>query len=360
MKGVKFGNFHSYDTWGLLRTAKEIGSPSVKEKKIDIEGADGDLDYTEVFGSVKYGNRTLKFEFQKAMKPSELVSLASDIQDAIHGQKMAVTLDDDPDWYYHGRVSVKDFSWKKGIGTISIEVDAEPYKLKKEKTRHIAVLSGKNIIDKDSLEGVSTSGASSSVIGTGIRVTIVVGGQYQFAVFKIAPIATLLGQKVTVSFNAKASAANQVQVILGYAAEAYRNVLAVERGGTSPVSMVIKEEYAEQYKDVVLFLYGNLAGTGNVGDYVDYTNLQVEIGNATSYEAYNGAAKSLTINAVNSRMITVPTIHTSQSVVVEKDGVSVTVDGSQVVESLLLEQGSNTFSITGKGIAAIEYQEGRL
>ena len=159
MKGVKFGNYHSYSTWGLLRTAKEIGSPIVKEKKIEIEGADGDLDYTEVFGSVKYGNRTLKFEFQKALKPSELVSLASDIQDAIHGLKMAVTLDDDPDWYYYGRVSVKDFNWKKGIGTISIEVDAEPYKLAQQLTTVSTTVDGstRNLYDTSKITIVSSA-----------------------------------------------------------------------------------------------------------------------------------------------------------------------------------------------------------
>ena len=36
MKGVKFGSLHSYDTWGLLLSSKEIGSPEVKEKKVEI------------------------------------------------------------------------------------------------------------------------------------------------------------------------------------------------------------------------------------------------------------------------------------------------------------------------------------
>ena len=41
MKGITFGNFHTYDDLQLILTTKEIGVPTVKSKKIDIEGADG-------------------------------------------------------------------------------------------------------------------------------------------------------------------------------------------------------------------------------------------------------------------------------------------------------------------------------
>ena len=41
MKGITFGNLHTYDDLQLILTTKEIGAPTVKSKKIDIEGADG-------------------------------------------------------------------------------------------------------------------------------------------------------------------------------------------------------------------------------------------------------------------------------------------------------------------------------
>lgn len=41
MKGITFGNLHTYDDLQLILTTKEIGAPAVKSKKIDIEGADG-------------------------------------------------------------------------------------------------------------------------------------------------------------------------------------------------------------------------------------------------------------------------------------------------------------------------------
>lgn len=37
MKGITFGNLHTYDDLQLILTTKEIGVPTVKSKKIDIE-----------------------------------------------------------------------------------------------------------------------------------------------------------------------------------------------------------------------------------------------------------------------------------------------------------------------------------
>ena len=156
MKGVSFDSLHSFREWGLILSSKEIGSPAIKESKIDIEGADGELDYTEYFGGVKFGNRTLKFEFQKAnISAKEFLNLLSDIHDALYGRKMTVSLDDDPDWYYQGRCKVADFTHDGRIAKISIEVDAEPYKLKKTATKRTeAVTDGAEIVLTNSRKSV--------------------------------------------------------------------------------------------------------------------------------------------------------------------------------------------------------------
>lgn len=147
MKGIYFDTTHTFNAWGLLLTEKVIGSPVVKTSKVDIEGADGELDYTEYFGDVKYKNRLLKFSFEIGGKTSsEFLDLLSDIQDVIHGKVLQVTLDDDPEYYYKGRAMVTNLTHKKGIGTVEIEVDAEPYKLKKAVTiAKFAVLGTKEI-----------------------------------------------------------------------------------------------------------------------------------------------------------------------------------------------------------------------
>ena len=129
MKGVKFGDFHSYDEWGLILQKKEIGAPEPKTNQIEIEGGDGVLDLTDFFGEVKYKNRSLSFTFAKPeITQSAFLALYSVVQGAIHGKKMKVILDDDPNCFYYGRVTINKWKSDRNIGEIVIEVDAEPYK----------------------------------------------------------------------------------------------------------------------------------------------------------------------------------------------------------------------------------------
>ncbi len=143
MKGITFDTVHSYREWGLLLTSCEVGSPTIKLEEVDKQGADGRLDFTDYFGSVKYDNRTLKFELSKGgVTPAGFLDLVSDIQDKLHGQRKKVVLDYDEDYYYIGRVKINDFICNRGIGRVTIEVDAQPYKYKNYLTTVIKAVTG--------------------------------------------------------------------------------------------------------------------------------------------------------------------------------------------------------------------------
>ncbi len=128
MKGIMFGNYHSYRDFQLVLASKTIGTPSPKTETIDIPGGDGVLDLTEFFGETKYGNRSLSFEFSSLVTPSEFMSLFSRVQNALHGKKMTITLDDDPEWYYTGRISVSEWKADRNVGKLTIDCDCDPYK----------------------------------------------------------------------------------------------------------------------------------------------------------------------------------------------------------------------------------------
>lgn len=128
MKGITFGNYHSYNDFQLILASKTIGTPSPKTETIDIPGGDGVLDLTDFFGETKYNNRNLSFEFSSVVNPSEFMSLFSTVQNALHGKKMKITLDDDPGWYYIGRISVSEWKADRNIGKLTIDCDCEPYK----------------------------------------------------------------------------------------------------------------------------------------------------------------------------------------------------------------------------------------
>ena len=146
MKGVTFGNFHSYNDFKLILSQKTIGTPSPKTETINIPGGDGVLDLTDFFGEVKYNNRNLSFEYSTIVPQADFMNLFSVVQNALHGQKMQIILDDDPEWYYVGRITVSEWKAEKSIGKLTIDCDCEPYKIKIAETVVAVEVSGETTV----------------------------------------------------------------------------------------------------------------------------------------------------------------------------------------------------------------------
>jgi hypothetical protein len=134
MKGVLFGAYHSYKDLHLILSEKEIGAPEVKTHTLDIPGGDGVIDYTDFFGEPKYSNVQHRFTFTTIQPRTEFLLQYSTVKNALHGKKVRIILDDDPTFFYIGRCEVSSFKNEKGIGTITITCDCEPYKYNLEKT----------------------------------------------------------------------------------------------------------------------------------------------------------------------------------------------------------------------------------
>lgn len=131
MKGVTFGSKHSYKDWGLiLKSRPVISPPSPKTLYIDIPASDGIIDLTEwMTGEVKFENRTITCEFNVIDARSRWSNIYSEILDFLHGQQMKVILDEDPTYYYVGRLKVNEWKSDKKTSTITIEGNVEPYKM---------------------------------------------------------------------------------------------------------------------------------------------------------------------------------------------------------------------------------------
>lgn len=131
MDGVTFGTKHSYRDWGLLLKSRPVISPpSPKTVYVDIPGSDGVIDLTEsLTGDVKFDNRTIKCEFVVLDARNRWSDIYSEIMDYLHGQRMKVRLDEDPTYYYEGRLQVNEWKSDKVTSTITIEGDVEPYKM---------------------------------------------------------------------------------------------------------------------------------------------------------------------------------------------------------------------------------------
>ena len=146
MKGITFGAFHSYRDLRLILSEKEIGAPSVKTNLVEIEGADGSIDYTDFFDGPKYGEVTHKFTFSTIVPRSDFSTQYSEVKNALHGRKLRIVDDDDPSFYYVGRCYVSSFTNEKNVGTISIECECEPYKYKLTETVVSRAVDGVEVI----------------------------------------------------------------------------------------------------------------------------------------------------------------------------------------------------------------------
>lgn len=142
MRTVFFDEYNSYLDFALILNSKTIGEAAVKTNTVEIEGSDGVLDLTDYFGEVYYENRTLEFEFSLIEPISEFSRIYSEVKNALNGKKMKITLSEDSDFYYVGRVSVNEWASNGRIGTLSISCDCEPYKYCKNVTTKTVTING--------------------------------------------------------------------------------------------------------------------------------------------------------------------------------------------------------------------------
>lgn len=130
MFGVTFGEKHSFRDWGLIpRSRPVISPPEAKTIYVDIPESDGMLDLTEMLtGEVKYKNRNMTFEFNVMNERSDWTSIYSTILNYLHGQRLRIVLDEDPNHFYMGRVKVDEWKSDKKTSVIQLSADVDPYK----------------------------------------------------------------------------------------------------------------------------------------------------------------------------------------------------------------------------------------
>ena len=130
MHGVIFGDKHSYRDWGLLTKSRpSISPPKPKLKMIEVPGSDNVIDLTErLTGQVHYEMRTIQFEFILMAQRERWASIHSEIMNYMHGKKIRIIMDDDPNFYYTGRVTVGNLDPDKKVAVLEMEATVEPYK----------------------------------------------------------------------------------------------------------------------------------------------------------------------------------------------------------------------------------------
>ena len=130
----KINGKHTYYDYGLyVANAGAVSPPEPKTQYIEVPGRDGDIDLTEALaGRTIYKNRTITLQLGGKKPPLAWDSFMSDFINEVHGKRVKIEFDRDPDWYYIGRATVDaDFERGSDIGRFTVTVNAEPYKYSK-------------------------------------------------------------------------------------------------------------------------------------------------------------------------------------------------------------------------------------
>lgn len=130
LDGVKFGNKHSYEDFGLILQKKDLSLPKPKTEKVEVTGRNGAIDLTEsLVDEVTFENRSITFTFVVLNGLLYWSKALSELTNYLHGRKMQIILDADKTFYYYGRCTVNEFKSDRRLATIVVECDCEPFKI---------------------------------------------------------------------------------------------------------------------------------------------------------------------------------------------------------------------------------------
>lgn len=133
-RGTDFGGVHSHTDLHLIQQSVDVQPAEPKLNLIDIPGADGSKDMsTEPAGRVVYKDRKISWIF--ALYPGDVwPEKRRQVSGALNGKYCRITLDDEPEYYYLGRLVVKSYKTDKQLRQITVEASCRPYMLRQQET----------------------------------------------------------------------------------------------------------------------------------------------------------------------------------------------------------------------------------
>lgn len=123
--------FHTLDDWGLaLGNNNYIGDPEMETTYINIPGRDGMIDAsTAISGRRVYKKRQLAFELGGQHPRINWDTTISAMRNNIEGRICRLTLDNDREYFWRGRVYIQGFDRFRSVGHFTLAVPmADPYK----------------------------------------------------------------------------------------------------------------------------------------------------------------------------------------------------------------------------------------
>ena len=128
---TRFGeDVYSFQTLHLIQQKVDIQPAEPKLNLVNIPGADGTKDMSELPGGrLYYKDRKITWTF--ALYPGDNWDAKhAQVSNALNGKRCTIHLHTDWDWYYEGRVTVKKYNRDKALRQITVEATCAPYKRK--------------------------------------------------------------------------------------------------------------------------------------------------------------------------------------------------------------------------------------
>lgn len=191
IKKVKTGEAKHSSDWGLvLENPMPQETPALKTCQIHVPGTHGTLDLSEDLWGLRFENRRMPVRLGGVREDKRWPSVYSVFLNEYHGQKVEITLDIDPNWYYVGRLYVKGSLERTArIGKLECELEAEPFKYEKQSSLEPWKWDPFSFVN-----GVIRN--YGDIVVDGLREFTVIGNEYN-----VTPGILLLEGAVTVSFQ---------------------------------------------------------------------------------------------------------------------------------------------------------------
>ena len=136
---ITFGEKNTWTDWHLVPSTRPVvNPPKPKTQYVDIPGADGSIDLTDsLAGRPVFSDREGSFDFIVLNDYNidnynyNWIDVYTEILQYLHGRRMTMFLEDEPEYYYEGRFEVNNWTTDANNSTISINYVLNPYKYRR-------------------------------------------------------------------------------------------------------------------------------------------------------------------------------------------------------------------------------------